>query len=949
MGPYGEGVAQYAQAGWSGIIPIRKHTKVPALKDVTGYTGHQLTPEESIEYAKARYLSSCNLGLRLPKGVIGVDVDDYDNKVGATTLARLEEELGPLPQTFYSSARGSGISGIRLYRVPPELEFEHVFGPDIEALRFEHRFAVVYPSVHPKTGTTYTWYNPNGTLLGGVPSPDDIATLPQAWVDRFGHEPRVRRENGASFEGVEDFFNEHSSGDMFRYLEAAKRIFDSSGGSRHDSMLKAVGCAMRDAAAGMYPAREAVDQLKELWDQATDGEGRGSEFEDLVERACSDAATEEVDLYRQGLVNPEEAVTVLEEMESGPVIVFETDDPSAVIYLSEFVPEGHSVTWSKNVGETNVVDNFSNRDVYVFMSKDPARDLNSYTRAEAFANELIWVESRVLFPFSPQGVYETMKKQKSDEVRRARFKKQLESATPKPAKAKPRSNEGNEIDLDLVTRNFESTAGNRTIVYLSGDRKVDNDEVTYGVKKMWDGKKVFSYGGVISRVKDDVVMPQDKGMWMNTIVEACLIGQKNSKGIPKAVEPPGYVVTSTLSRAEHFTPLEGIRHAPFIRKDGTVCQEPGYDDASRMKLVLSDSLSGISVPENPTKEEAVAAREYLEEWLYDFRKMMPTDADKANVLALLITPFIRGSVPVVPLAVVNGLQHGVGKNKLANGIATVYTGKTLIPKTFSTDDEEQRKQLMSIFKEGHDFICYDEARTIAGKGLAQALTVTSWSDRILGQSQIAEYPNNATWMSLGNNVRVEGDCIRRVYEIRLHPTSPNPENRKASDFRYPDFEARTARLRKEILEAVLTMIRGWYAAGSPPASKESSFGSFEVWESLVRGVLEYAGVQGFLENLETFRGESSISNELWVAHFDWLKENFGDEAFTTADVHEQLINAGMRGEAPPGMEDTSPKGYNRELGKVYSRIRDQFKDGFKLTKLDTHRNRSTLWKIEKVS
>src|SRR5699024_3089444 len=134
-----------------------------------------------------------------------------------------------------------------------------------------------------------------------------------------------------------------------------------------------------------------------------------------------------------------------------------------------------------------------------------------------------------------------------------------------------------------------------------------------------------------------------------------------------------------------------------------------------------------------------------------------------------------------------------------------------------------------------------EAHVIEGKALAQALTAATWSDRVLGVSQIAEYPNNATWMSLGNNVRIEGDCARRVYQVQLKPNFPNPESRTAKDFKHPDFENWTADIRKKLLEAVLTMIRGWYAAGRPRPSVDASFGSFETWENLVRGILEYAG------------------------------------------------------------------------------------------------------------
>ena len=60
-----------------------------------------------------------NLGDRLARGEIGLDVDAYDGRRGLITLAEHESHLGPLPPTIRVTARefDSG-SGIRLFRVP---------------------------------------------------------------------------------------------------------------------------------------------------------------------------------------------------------------------------------------------------------------------------------------------------------------------------------------------------------------------------------------------------------------------------------------------------------------------------------------------------------------------------------------------------------------------------------------------------------------------------------------------------------------------------------------------------------------------------------------------------------------------------------------------------------------------------------------------------------------
>jgi DNA polymerase-1 len=203
-----------------------------------------------------------------------------------------------------------------------------------------------------------------------------------------------------------------------------------------------------------------------------------------------------------------------------------------------------------------------------------------------------------------------------------------------------------------------------------------------------------------------------------------------------------------------------------------------------------------------------------------------------------------------------------------------------------------------------------------------------------------------TWMALGNNVRVEGDIARRVYQVRLKPNSPNPENRRSSDFRHPDFRAFTKQNRNQILTAILTLIRAWYAAGSPNPRRGVSFGSFETWEKTMGGILDVAGISGFLDNQDEFRSESSTENNFWVNHLVWLSDTFGDKEFTTRDVHTALKNARSDAEAPPNMEDLDDKGYTRKLGLAYAKHRDRYMGGYRLVRNESKVHNRTMWRVE---
>jgi hypothetical protein len=408
-------------------------------------------------------------------------------------------------------------------------------------------------------------------------------------------------------------------------------------------------------------------------------------------------------------------------------------------------------------------------------------------------------------------------------------------------------------------------------------------------------------------------------------------------------------MAATISRADQFAPLDRISHAPFVRADGTVVTEPGYDESTRTMLIPDPVFDNIKVPEDPTPAEIAAARDLiLTEWLGDFP--FDSDTDRANVMALIVTPAIRGMCPKVPLAVVDGLQMGVGKNLLADSLLTVYTGQAAEPMNWVSEPDELRKQITSAFRTGAEFFVFDEAHTIEGAPLAQALTAATWQDRILGVSTMANFPNVITWMSLGNQVQVKGDLTRRVYRIALRPTYANPQDRDASSFRHPgqsglDLGSWTRQHRRELMEAILTLVRAWFAQGQPRPDRGVSFGSFEVWERIVGGIIQTAGLTGFLDNLKVWRSESDFETQYWLGHLKWLRREFGGRPFRTADVKDKALAAPGEYPAPPKLDEFQDRGYGKALGEAYSRLRGRRYEGLWMERAGYAHGHVTLWTV----
>lgn len=195
MTPYKTAALRYWTHGWQGPLPVGSQPQ-QKTHPPTGYTGNDgawPTEDQIIEWSQTR--GHVNIALRLPPNIIGIDVDDYNNKPGADTMIATTEVHGRLPRTWISTSR-EGQSGIRWFRLanPTVLPGKLVHPDDsevsgVEIIQHTHRYAIVPPSIHPEGGH-YRWVTGDGEIVtdGTLPTPDDFPTVPQAWVDHINQD-----------------------------------------------------------------------------------------------------------------------------------------------------------------------------------------------------------------------------------------------------------------------------------------------------------------------------------------------------------------------------------------------------------------------------------------------------------------------------------------------------------------------------------------------------------------------------------------------------------------------------------------------------------------------------------------------------------------------------------------------------------------------------------------
>ncbi|MGE4153477.1 MAG: hypothetical protein AB7G17_14630 [Phycisphaerales bacterium] len=446
---------------------------------------------------------------------------------------------------------------------------------------------------------------------------------------------------------------------------------------------------------------------------------------------------------------------------------------------------------------------------------------------------------------------------------------------------------------------------------------------------------LFLRSGVIVTVTSDengraLIVPTTKPALRNYATDAAVFKTQNIRHrdgesyiVETLVSPPTDVVEAILALPPGklpFSSLVALTEAPIIRPDGSIRTEPGYDPATRLYYLPGEPVDMPEIPERPTGKQLAAARETLEDLVADFPFV--DQASRANAIGMIVGSVIRSAVDgPAPLAVVDATSPGTGKSLLTDMVAVISTGRPAAFIAWPNDEEEARKMMTSAFAGGSTLLPIDNVEGgLRSRVLTQAITARSWSDRMLGQTNKLELPVRCSWIVNGNGVTLKGDLPRRVYWIRMEAQQARPWTR--SGFRHPNLIEHVRKNRGEILAAILTMARGWYAAGTPK-SKTKEIGTFEDWTRKVAGILETAGIEGFLANAEQLYEANNVDAEEWIGFLTAIRQaEFPKGEFTAGDVAEKLLSA------PITWRDVIPSEIAPRVGKSSTELSKAIGEAF---------------------
>jgi hypothetical protein len=285
----------------------------------------------------------------------------------------------------------------------------------------------------------------------------------------------------------------------------------------------------------------------------------------------------------------------------------------------------------------------------------------------------------------------------------------------------------------------------------------------------------------------------------------------------------------------HLPVLNGIARQPYLRSDGSLMTNAGYDSATGMFGVFD--ARQYSVPDTPIRQQAEHALKELSELLSEFA--FKTNHDKAAALAGILTAVVRASLPQAPMFHVKAPSIASGKSYLCELLTAFATPQKGTPHAFPADDEECRKLLLSELLTAPAVLEFDNLTgdLIPHKSLCTTLTSEFISGRILGQSKTAEVGTRTLFLSSGNNVEPVRDMTRRTVTITLDPACETPA---ARNFRkQPVNEVRVNR--GHFVSLALTIVRAWHCAGRP-ITHCKTIASYGDWSNYCRQPLLWLGM-----------------------------------------------------------------------------------------------------------
>jgi hypothetical protein len=358
--------------------------------------------------------------------------------------------------------------------------------------------------------------------------------------------------------------------------------------------------------------------------------------------------------------------------------------------------------------------------------------------------------------------------------------------------------------------------------------------------------------------------------------------RNNSKGAPIRIDPPKEVAEQIAGMLGEwpFPPLAGVIGTPTLRPDGSIFSTEGYDPKTGLVLMSPPTLP--SIPDRPSKSDAIDALALLEQLLAEFP--IADEPSRSVALSMMITPVVRGALhPAVPAHLTRAPGAGTGKSYLADVASAIAVGdRCAVIAQAPKKLDETEKRLIAAALAGLPIIALDNCSDpLQGDFLCQVTERPVLQLRPLGTSALMRVTNSFTTFANGNNAVVADDMVRRTLSCALDADMEHPEDRQ--------FKANPVALvladRGRYIAACLTVARAYIIAGQP--GRLPSLPSFERWSDIVRSALVWFGRADPAVTIAAARAEDPSRQNTAAVFNAWATElTLGGTGYLTSELIE---------------------------------------------------------------
>ena len=501
-------------------------------------------------------------------------------------------------------------------------------------------------------------------------------------------------------------------------------------------------------------------------------------------------------------------------------------------------------------------------------------------------------------------------------------------------------------DFEVVTKLFGLSDEKTAILVCGGNLHVVVDQAE---KVLFETGDYYQRAGMVVTVDTD---PEFGGKRIRALTKNALVKdlavninwkRPAQGGGEHDIDPPARHVNVLFDSAvfKHLNILRSIVRQPYLREDGSLMTNAGYDPTTGVYGVFDEKE--YNVPDEPTREECIEALAELKTLLDEFPFQQPYDRSAA--LATILTASIRVSLPAAPLTHVSAPQIASGKSYLCTLFCTFASDTKHSALAFPSSEEECQKHLLATFLEAPAAIFFDNLTSDLKpfKTLCSAITEEFIEGRILGQTKVARVGTRSLLLSSGNNVGPVRDMTRRTLTIFLDPNMEMPASREFKS----DPVQRVRANRAKYISAALTIVRGGIINPEVKDIKPKPIASFDAWTQLVRKPLIWLGepdpaTRIFDQQLED--PDRELAGRLLAA---W-RSVFGS---IPTMVREAVKRVEFNGKNEPELKEVfleiagSGQDINRQkLGKALSRYEGRVVNGMKLQKVKSSGN-AEKWKV----